>query len=615
MDIENIAKWIGIISGVVTILFGKSIYDLLKEWRQERRRKKEELQKKSSESSLQKINAPVITGTVKEVEEHNREKIVPFSDLVKSGKYQKALDNVMPERNKLESELSKEDSGTILLLHDFDVWFARALIYTGKTNEGLEKLNTIIDDLEKNTSFASTDKLMNEILARAHNDRGYAYWMDKGHYKLSIEEFNAAIRGFLLSCTNENEKDRLRKGPLDELATAYDNLGRVYVQIGDRLRSEILIEYGREIREDICDRTDSLSKSRAEYRYALSLNSMSILHLAFGEPYKAQKLSELALRQFRVLPGGTNSRGTGLALLTKGQSLREIGKMWRNNHPSRKSYFERIINLSIITLEQAEKFFTENKDDSDRIWEPIRICQIKNEIGCAYRELAELTNELRIAKRNGVRYLSQSIGLAENKFPLLFLDGCEDLARLYMLVGDEKSAKEELERAEEKIKKEYSPMYHFSEIIDLKKVEPKECIEEFWQYLGKIYALRGHVSIAHSKSLSIMDNNMKEAIEYYVFAMGYFGLFAEKGRKYNKLKIRNPDSLFNTLTLVSYQAFLKELHHRLKVKDSSVIEQTTIMGKEITKKYHLRSTWVRELYNIADLIMQTKPSNTNELMM
>lgn len=636
MDIQNIAIWVSIISGIFAIIFGKSIYDLVREWQQGRRKRKDDFQNKSAENVSKNLAAPANHEKSTRSEEYDRKKITPFSELIKSGKYQKALANAIPERKNLENSLPSNDLDSNLLLHDFDVWWARALIYTGKTDEGLAKLDLVIAELKADKNYSPTDRLVNEVLARSHNDRGYAYWMDKGHYEMAVAEFNAAIKGFLQSCSGGLTIGYVQ-GPVEELATAYDNLGRVYVQLGNHLRSELMIKYARKIRESILDRADSTSKARAVYRYALSINSQSIFHLAFGEPYKAQKLSNWSLEYFRSLPEGEHSRGTGLALLSKGQALREIGKAWRNHHQSRKPYFEKVIKLSINTLEKAETFFTENQTETDRIWEPIRLCQIKNEIGCAYRELADLKDDLRIAKTDGARYLQAGRNLAEKGFPLLFLDGCEDLARLSMWLKNFDAAEKELNRAEKRIR-EYSQLYHFKEDGGTKGLKPKDCIEEFWLYLGKIYALRGHM---------VFDQNLAEAVKFYTLAMGYFGLFAERTRDYRhserKIENRNSNALATpgklrlrarkniappgtsrirrshyenypkihivseSLLLISHRVFINELFNKLLTLDAAVIDRRVHkIVRSTASAYRLKSAWLDGFYNITNLIIQTK---------
>jgi tetratricopeptide (TPR) repeat protein len=414
---------IGVVAGVVAtvwaVFFGsKTLRDVLKGWREKQKQRR---------PSLEGDAGPVISGGERDSIPGPLHQFLPdFTELVEDVKncvssirYEDAVSIAKRYREEMVAIGDENDPVFRLVLGELDVWYAHAQIYTGATDEAIERLQAVITTLEgqgrlyekSGESILLGKRRWSQVLGRAHNHIGYAYWMDHGNYEAALKEFSVAI-SYLLA------EEQLR----EELATAYDNMGRVYAQLGYQSRAELLIGHGLRIREVLQD----------SYRHALSLNSKAIMYLAFGQPYRALVTSEEALEIFRR-QGDRGIRGVGLALLTKGRAQRCLGAYWR--HSYQPSKFEKELRDSIKTLEEARGRFHVVKED-------IRLFEAYNELGCAYRELLTLsqgsdTESAVLAKK----YLEKSIEEApREKYPALYVDACEDLARVHLILNEHKKA-------------------------------------------------------------------------------------------------------------------------------------------------------------------------------
>jgi hypothetical protein len=179
MDVQIIAAIVGIVASILAIV---EIIAKIK-----RRRHQDQ-----KGVSIQLSEIPQAKIPVKTREDDQLDLVTEsFSDSVKSGKYQQAMNVAERERNKLISSLSPEDPDRQLTIDDFDTWHARAMIYTGETRSALEKLNKIIPRQQfeqKDPQYDANRKQRNMLLGRAYNDRGYANWMDFGHYEIAVQE-------------------------------------------------------------------------------------------------------------------------------------------------------------------------------------------------------------------------------------------------------------------------------------------------------------------------------------------------------------------------------------------------------------------------------------------
>jgi tetratricopeptide (TPR) repeat protein len=378
---------------------------------------------------------------------------------------------------------------------DLAVLHAEALIYAGGMEEALAGLKAAIADLEDEQrpevlaqqeprSFVGWRR--NLVLGRGHNDCGYAYW-HQGRYELALQEFRSALPYFRASDL------------LEETANTDDNLGRVYALLYHRSRAESLVEDGLQLRNQL----------GREYRYALSLNSQAIIHLAFGEPHRAYHVSKEALRIFEQL---TAERGMGLACITLGRSLRHLGGLWTGG---------------IYGASECVSIF------EDVVEEPMRLIESYNELGCAHRERAALARSVasesplaRSIARGAVQHLTMSIQLAKKTGATIsYVDSCEDLAQTYFQRRDFDNAEVWLRRAEEEIPN----IYKIEKGRGLRDIPLEERIEEFWQQLGKIELLRGYLVYEQGVSDGKVSRQvLEQAMPHYVFAAAYFERYSER---------------------------------------------------------------------------------------
>jgi len=581
IDIESIIKLLAVLA--------QPIADLLKDLREKRRAKNQHLNPQSESRAEQNVSIPATTIEIPK----DDPTVKDFNKLVKNGKYDEAVIMAPLERAKISLNEYSDDPLIQLALDDFDVWHARSLIYTGGTvngENGLTRLDKIIKRITDNYNDAQLGQFYTgrkqTILGRAHNDKGYAHWMELGHHEIALLEFSEAIKQY-----NKVDPGQKNDELQDYIATAYDNLGRIYSQLGNQFRAEVLIEKGKRIRS-------TLGKDR----YALSLNSSAISYLAFGYQDPAQDLSERALKYFEQ----TGSiRGKGLAQITMGQAQRHRGELWFANKDRDKGIYLEHLNSAKETLEGAKETFT-------KISEPIRNCQIYNELGCVHRELTRLTGDYSATFDQALAHFEQSIRIAENyNYSVLQADGLEDLAQLFKIVNDVTKTRMYIEKAKQVIRN-ISPNYFYQRKKGEKTVPADVCIEDFWQQLGKVYALKGHLVLdAQNKKGKLSNqpiaNAIREPMENYVLAAGYFGRFLETANTSSK---RNTGSTSMRSMLMNHRAFGKQVYEHFQElefdKGKIVVIEDTI--RKIKDDYCIKDDWIDLFFDeIIDLLKQTNP--------
>jgi len=403
-----------------------------------------------------------------------------------------------------------EDLIFALAWADLMVHHAQALIYTGRARQAADLLREVIAKPESGSPYEQlvpkdaspyATWRRNLVWGRAHNHLGYAHWMHLGHYQAALREFRVALPYFRASELWE------------ELANTNDNLGRVYALLRHRTRAETLVDEGLRLRRQL----------RRDYRIGLSLNSWAIVHLEFKEPHRAQRFSAEALRIFEQL--GTQ-RGIGLALITLGRSLRQLGGLWKDGeYPHQEC--DQFLSESIRYLEKAVNIFEKV------VKEPVRLVEALNELGCTHREQFRLAYETapdspraRTISLEAIRYLERSIMLAgEHQVPMWYVDSCEDLAQIYFLRHDYDNTSDWLKRAEKAVPEDYK----LREDRVRKEIPEEECVEAYWLQLGKIELLHGNLAFdvgtdggAKPATLAVLE----EAARHYLLSIAYFERFS-----------------------------------------------------------------------------------------
>lgn len=451
-----------------------------------------------------------------------------------------------------ESQLippTADDTGLVLAQADLNVYYAQALIYTGQATEGITLLRDTITELEKGhraDELALTEPdtyggwRRNLVLGRAHNNLGYAEWMESGHLRAALEHFRAALPYFRAS--------RL----LEELANTNDNMGRVYAMLRYRSEAEALVDEGLRIRQEL----------GREYRLGLSLNSRAIVYLEFGDPQSASLLCEHASLVFDRVG---SLRGKGLVMITWGRALRHQGRLWVE-----RLYDENKSNDSFVKgalyLGKAIEIF--EKD----VREPVRLVEAYNELGSLYRDryglaqrkesearpsevIADIAAQKDKSDRksqilaNAERYLTRSIQLAgDHELTTWYIDSCEDLAETYYLCHDYDSARAWAERAQRCIPDEYKLI----EGVSVERIPPELCVDEFWLQMGKIELLLGNLVFdleTDERTTTPTRQTVMNMLEHYLLSISYFERYSELAvdrnsafqQMYERLKTFSPD--------------------------------------------------------------------------
>jgi tetratricopeptide (TPR) repeat protein len=526
MDITAIATIVTIIAGIIAIysfFFGpKPLVEVLsKLFKSKENFNTDPIDEATTDKKAEINKGDVMTSSTTTMIERGTEyfnnAVEEVISLVSSSQYVQAQRGATKLRTEiiLISDQSRPDIR--LLLGELDVWYAHATMYVGETEIALNTLKDIVQ-LFSNEEHRYEDRVSFarwcNILGRAYNHIGYINWINLGHYEIALQMFREAIRV-------------LSKGALEkELATALDNLGRVYAHLGYETRSELLIGHGLKLRK-----TDV-------YRYALSLNSVAISSMTFGKPERASLFVDDAYQIFKQTASRFGERGIGLALLTKGQSLRYLGSQ---SYPRPWQQKLDMLTEAIKILKDAEAIFRS-------VGEEIRLFQAINELGCVYRERATLfkqDNDIENALRSTTdarNRLEESINLAKGsgtgyKYRIYFVDACEDLARLYFNMRDYTESKRWIATGQKAI----LPEYKFVGKSRFYNVLPSECFDDFWQQLGKINLLLGEISYTNyqmdiQKSKKSNLRSLESAIEHYLLSAAYYGRFSER-----PLAIENKD--------------------------------------------------------------------------
>jgi tetratricopeptide (TPR) repeat protein len=401
-------------------------------------------------------------------------------------------------------------------------FYGLALIYTGKIDDGVKMLETVIADLEQEPeipqklqpSESFEEWRYHLTLGWAHNNLGYAHWMELGHYELALAELHKALLYFQILERARARSNKQTAEP-DELvgeaiANTSANLGRVYALLGNRVRAELAVRRGLALREQI----------GYKFRIALSLNDRAILHLAFGDPHRARQVAQKALALAENVQA---QRVIGLACITLGRALRQLGAMWKVGAYGYEEC-DAFLADAIRFLERAVNLFT------TAVNEPVRLIESKNELGCAYREQVALwqitqCDKVSQAAQRAEQNLAESVALAQTqKNDVLYVDACQDLAYLHFQSGDLENASKWLNRADDRVPAGYA----IGRDADSQHAQPEPPIEEFWRQMGKIEILRGHLvfEAAINTGSKITMQKLEHAAQHYAFAATYFAHFS-----------------------------------------------------------------------------------------
>jgi tetratricopeptide (TPR) repeat protein len=398
---------------------------------------------------------------------------------IQKGQYGTACQVVMNVRQSNDPLLV--DAGP--LFHGtLDTYLGEATQYLGQVPEALKTLNEAKVHL---SAFLPADEFeawwCARILGWALNNIGYIHWQ-RQCYSLAAESFQTATLHYR------------RADVKDELADTLNNLAFVFGMLGKFAEAESIVHEALSLRRELGLR----------YPLALSLNTLGLIHLGAGRLEQAQKHCTDALQIFEELNA---ARGRGLACTALGQVYRQMARRCTE-------VIEAIALLeqSEARLEQAISIFTE------QIHEPLRLVEAANELGCTYRDLAvwmEQNGQTDTAQGfyDGAQYwLQRSAAEAKGKWPVLMVDSCEDMARLFFERRMYQDARQWLRRAEEVVPEEYyiRKQQGFPDLT--------EPVEGFWLMLGKIHLLCGH--------LNAEIGSLEPSLHQYVLALSYLDKYS-----------------------------------------------------------------------------------------
>ena len=499
--------------------------------------------------------------------EHFNESVENVMDLVTKSQYREAHETAVQVREEIIRTMDRNRSDVRLLLGELDVWDAHVLQYLGKIQTSLQLLQRIKNDFS-NVEQQYQDKISHNrwcnVLGRAYNHTGYINWISLGHYETALRELKQAVR-------------ILSRGHLEkELATALDNLGRVYAQLGYQTRSKILNSHSFRLRSNDNDRK------------ALSSQSLAMSLINFGQPDQALLEIEKAFDLFDK--ASNKQRGKGLALIIKGQALRHLGAQEYPNPQIKKIEY---LKGAIDVLNQAKDIFRNNVD------EEIKLIQINHELGCAFRERAVLfrqdgdMDKALPAAEQSKNYLEAAMKSAlgedgEYKYRVHYVAACEEMAQLSTLMADDAETKKWIVNAQEAI----LPQYKYMPGTRPTPILPDECYEDFWLRLGNIELITAQMILMPQQKQLSKEASLQAAIEHYILAAGYVGRFsrrplaAENHRLYPHY---SPHSLTHQRFIENWYDYIKDLgaEQLARVKD--------IILPEVTQKYELEPVWLDEL--------------------
>jgi len=430
--------------------------------------------------------------------------------LMSEGKYTEALTLGLKVRGDRASLVEPGNDDSRLTCAEFDLHYARAFVYIGDAKRGILRDEGILADWEAGQNpediaqqgdpHSMEGSRRNYVLGRAHNDLGYAYFVEQGRCALAPQELESALPYFRAS------------GLWEEYANTCNNIGRVYTQL-----------YQRGLAEEWADKALELRlKWSDEYRVALSLRLQSSICSTFDPSERAY---HLAMQSFDICERQGKKRGIGLACITVGSACRQMG-----NLAGIYSYTKRVKCLEEAAdyLGRAVTIFM------DSVEEPVRLIEAYYELGCVYRDQAKLARDEDANPALAVSFTDRAVellritaDLTRDSHPLWYVDACLALVETALQAGQFRDAHEWLERAYEAI----PPVYVLQAGEGLAEIPIAERIEGFWYRLGKIELLCGHLTCDRSLNSHpgpLSRGVLIQAVAHYALAMHYFRHYSKE---------------------------------------------------------------------------------------
>jgi hypothetical protein len=200
------------------------------------------------------------------------------------------------------------------------------------------------------------------------------------------------------------------------------------------------------------------------------------------------------------------------------------------------------------------------------------------------------------------------------KYPVIYVDTCHDLAQTHYIRNEFVLAYNRLNEAYNII----PGIYKYSENSKDFCILTEECIEDYWQELGKICALRGDLDfrrisfpegyhngeLSDKKDIAVIQEKLTEAFKSYIMAAGYFGRFL--GRPLVQGNNFYPQ---DAQIMENHFRFIENIYNRLSSLNEKDIEFLQMkVRNQVIESYSLESRWIDHFFKQPfDLLLRRTP--------
>jgi tetratricopeptide (TPR) repeat protein len=358
-----------------------------------------------------------------------------------------------------------------------DAWEGMSCAYMGDLEQAERLLRRAVEmfrGAQPEGEFGRWQKTLE--LSNAYNSLGYLL-VRRGHHRDAVDVYKRALPLWR----------KLGKGFEAEHANTLNNLSWALTELGEFDDAMRYCRDGLNLRRDL----------GARYAMALSYNTLGQIETRNDQPHRARANCERALSIFRELE---MPRGIGMASIALAEAYRRMGTVETVYFP--KEQIEKIREaakqaLLAVSIFGPYETWPDKTREKPQVAEPARLVDALIELGCAYRDWAQLWNaytpasddlDLETLAHRGEKALREAAQVAELRQPHRAVDALVNLAWLHYYVGNPVQIKAVLQEVQT-IVKEGSLI---SEQTGLPVSEPEQPWQ--WVQLGKMHVLLGSVA-------------------------------------------------------------------------------------------------------------------------
>lgn len=429
--------------------------------------------------------------------------------LIASGNYESAIH--VARVFKADSDLTRQEDP--LFIPILDMWEGEAAAYLGKPDIAnpftiLEKAIETFNDKDTIAGLKTEymEKLHKRNLGRAYNTYGYAFTRQS--------DWNRGITNYKKALQLLNDA-----GLPNQIADTQKNLAFAYSKIGEYIKAQTQVEDA----EEICKDND------LGYFRGLCINTSAAIEIEIERPHRARVLAGHARSLLLDLREGGELRGIGLASTIIGRACRRIIKVGIYGQVDAKTYFDE----GKDALEEAKDIFqSKPKDPEERVNEKVpersREQEVQNEIGCLYRDWANLgrsegatQTEIAAWETSAEEHFQKALQLAKELDDVSGqADTLNDIAELRSNQNKADQALDLVAQADEVIHSRY-PEYFLLDTPAL----PSTPRANLFTLLGTNSLLRGHIHLrrAFDTNHNLQDlGALNDAVRAYLLASAYY---------------------------------------------------------------------------------------------